>query len=59
MIAELFEYFLEDPERLPENYVEEMQSQPVHRIVCDYIAGMTDGFFMRSYQQALQVERRP
>lgn len=52
MIAELFEYFLEDPSRLPENYSEEMRHQAAHRIVCDYIAGMTDGFFMRCYQQA-------
>ena len=52
MIAELFDYFLEDSSRLPENYVEEMRNQPLHRIVCDYIAGMTDGFFLRCYQQA-------
>ena len=52
MIAEMFEYFLEQPDKLPENYVEEMQNQPLHRIVCDYIAGMTDGFFLRCYQQA-------
>ena len=52
MIAELFQHFLDEPERLPGNYVDEMSSQPMHRIVCDYIAGMTDGFFMRCYQQA-------
>ena len=52
LIADLFEYFLEQPDKLPENYVEEMQNQPLHRIVCDYIAGMTDGFFLRCYQQA-------
>src|SRR5205085_1807972 len=45
LVAELFEYFLEEPDKLPENYVEEMHNQPLHRIVCDYIAGMTDGFF--------------
>lgn len=54
VIAELFDYFLEDSSRLPENYVEEMRNQPLHRVVCDYIAGMTDGFFMRCYQQALE-----
>lgn len=52
MIAELFQYFLDQPEKLPGNYVDEMSSQPMHRIICDYIAGMTDGFFMRCYQQA-------
>ena len=28
--------------------------QPVHRVVCDYIAGMTDGFFRRTYQQMIK-----
>lgn len=53
MIAELFECFLQKPERLPKNYMDEMQSRPLHRIVCDYIAGMTDGFFMRCYEQLI------
>jgi dGTPase len=50
MIGELFDRFLAHSELLPENYVEEMANQPLHRIVCDYIAGMTDGFFMRCYE---------
>ncbi len=53
MIGELFDHFMAHPERLPENYVEEMANQPLHRIVCDYIAGMTDGFFMRCYENRL------
>ncbi len=53
MIAELFEHFLAHPADLPQNYVDEMRHQPLHRIVCDYIAGMTDGFFLRCYEQAL------
>jgi dGTPase len=53
MIGELFDYFLAQQDRLPENYVEEMANQPPHRIVCDYIAGMTDGFFMRCYEGRL------
>ncbi len=53
MIAELFEFYVKHPERLPENYVESLAHSPVHRLVCDYIAGMTDGYFARCYQQAL------
>ena len=52
MIAELFRYFLENPERLPESYREDTRGQEPHRVVCDYIAGMTDGFLRRSYEQA-------
>jgi dGTPase len=51
MVGRLFDYFIEQPGKLPENYVDEMRNHPLHRIVCDYIAGMTDGFFMRVYQQ--------
>jgi len=47
MVGELFEHFLRHPDRLPEGYVQ--PGEPVWRGVCDYIAGMTDGFFLRSY----------
>jgi dGTPase len=52
MLAELFEFYVANPEKLPSNYVESLAASPVHRVVCDYIAGMTDGFFLRQYQQA-------
>ena len=50
-IATLFAHFLEDPARMPAAYVERAAGNPPHRIVCDYIAGMTDVFFDRTYQQ--------
>ena len=53
MIARLFEYLLEHPRALPEAYREQQAGQPPHRIVCDYMAGMTDGFFLRTYQRLL------
>jgi dGTP triphosphohydrolase len=28
-----------------------LPGSPVHRVVCDYIAGMTDGYFERCFQQ--------
>jgi dGTPase len=52
-IAELFEFWIAHPDKLPENYVESLAEAPVHRVVCDYIAGMTDGYFMRCYQQTV------
>ncbi len=53
MIAELFGHFVAHPERLPETYREGAAGEPVHRQVCDYIAGMTDGFFRRTFEQEL------
>ena len=51
-IGELFAFFLDDPSRMPEPYAGQTREAPVHRVVCDYIAGMTDGFFNRTYEQA-------
>jgi len=53
MIGELFDFFLQAPERLPDAYREQSRGEPPHRAVCDYIAGMTDGFFYRTYEQML------
>jgi dGTPase len=51
-ITALFDLFLACPERLPTPYREQASREPLHRVVCDYIAGMTDGFFARTYAQA-------
>ena len=37
-MARLFEYLLAAPEKLPEPHSSHVQSMPVHRAVCDYIA---------------------
>jgi dGTPase len=50
-IEPLFEALLAHPEHLPETYLAQAEGQPLHRTVCDYIAGMTDGFFGRTCAQ--------
>ncbi|MBI3678792.1 MAG: dNTP triphosphohydrolase [Acidobacteria bacterium] len=50
-IAQLFQHFLDAPDRLPANYREQAAGLPIHRVVCDYIAGMTDRFFWRTWRQ--------
>ena len=50
-IAGLFELLLKHPDRMPPVYLAESAGQPLHRQVCDYIAGMTDGFFLRTAAQ--------
>jgi dGTPase len=49
-IAYLFQYLYEYPERIPTAFREQFEDEPLHRIVCDYIAGMTDGFFLKTYE---------
>jgi dGTPase len=53
MIAELFEFFVEEPTRLPASHAARIGDEPVHRVVCDYLAGMTDAFLERTHQQML------
>ncbi len=55
-IAELFQFFVDHPDRLPDGY--QSSDAPVHRVVCDYIAGMTDGYFRRVHRQMVGGEDR-
>ena len=43
-IEELFERYVCDPSLLPERYHRRIDGDGRHRVVCDYIAGMTDRF---------------
>ena len=56
MIGELFRFFLDDPDRLPMPYAGQARQSPAYRVVCDYIAGMTDGFLRRTYVQSIGAE---
>jgi dGTPase len=49
----LFRFYLEHPQRMPAQYAELATSEPVHRVVCDYIAGMTDHFLLRRYHELI------
>ncbi len=52
-IGELFQFFLDHPDRLPSSYRAQSEKSTPYRIVCDYIAGMTDRYFKRIYEQTL------
>jgi dGTPase len=51
----LFSFFLDDPKRLPPQYAERALHQPPHRVICDYIAGMTDHFLLRQCAELLGI----
>jgi dGTPase len=50
-IGELFNVLAMSPERLPTAYREQLSHQPIERVVCDYVAGMTDAYFLRIYSE--------
>lgn len=49
----LFRFFLEQPARMPRQYAEQAAREPRHRVVCDYIAGMTDHFLLRQCRELM------
>src|SRR5580700_5162258 len=49
----LFLFFLDHSERLPKQYAELAENQPHHRVICDYMAGMTDHFLLRQCNELL------
>ena len=51
----LFSFFLDDPKRMPPQYAELALQQPPCRVVCDYIAGMTDHFLLRQCHDLLGI----
>ena len=51
IITDLFELWMAHPEKLPGNYREKAQSEPLARVVCDYIAGMTDPYIYEQYEK--------
>ena len=50
----LFGAYLENPSLLPERYRQRFDEQGVHRVICDYLAGMTDRFCRQSYARLLK-----
>lgn len=51
VVSELFDFWVRDPEQLPEAYFAEIESEGVPRVVADYIAGMTDQFILLQYAE--------
>jgi len=51
LISELFRFWLVHPEELPQSYQDQLHDEKPERVVCDYIAGMTDNFILREYQR--------
>jgi len=51
IIGELFAHWMEEPDDLPRSYREKAAQEPLPRVICDYIAGMTDPFIYQQYDK--------
>lgn len=49
VVTELFEFWMSEPEELPESYFAEIETEGLPRVIADYIAGMTDNFILMQY----------
>jgi dGTPase len=58
-LAELFAFYLHQRGSLPDSQERAAQRVPRHLVVCDYIAGMTDQFLLRQYQEHLGPAASP
>ena len=59
VVAELFEFFLAEPECLPTEWRDQVDTSDQHqaaRITADYIAGMTDRYALNAYHQIFEIE---
>ncbi len=50
MLAQLFDYFENNPDKLPLDYLETISKESVGRAVCDYLSGMTDRYAIELYR---------
>lgn len=50
-LLELFDTLLRQPERLHERFRRRLDEEPPERVVCDFIAGMTDRFAQRLHAE--------
>ncbi len=51
LVQRLYEYYRADPDRLPEFYRGMLEKNPRERVICDYIAGMTDQYAVGLYEE--------
>jgi dGTPase len=51
IVSELFAFWMQQPSALPHYYQEKAQQESLPRVVCDYLAGMTDHFIIEQYEK--------
>jgi dGTPase len=47
----LWEYYVNRPDKLPEDYQKISREEGIERAVCDYISGMTDKYAISMYRE--------
>ena len=58
LVTALFNAYLEEPSQLPRPVQRRLGNGTPHRVVCDYVAGMTDRFALQEYRKLFDPEER-
>jgi len=53
-IKKLFEIYLSKPKQLPTRFQKKLGGETPHRVICDYIAGMTDRYALDEYKKLVE-----
>ncbi len=57
VVNTLFDFWVNDPDELPEGYAADIAADGVPRVVADYIAGMTDAYILLQYAAVKRIPR--
>lgn len=57
-IEELFNVYIKRPEQLPSTSKNRLSQEDCYRVVCDYIAGMTDRYALEEYKKLFEPFER-
>ncbi len=49
LLIKLFDYYVKNPQKMPELYYKNTENEPVERCVCDFVSGMTDRYAIETY----------
>jgi dGTPase len=56
-LDELFLFYVAQPGKMPPGYTAQARTEPVHRVVCDYIAGMTDNYLLQQHREHFSEDK--
>jgi dGTPase len=57
-LSQLFHLYVTEPALLPWQTQARLENETLHRVVCDYIAGMTDRYALQEYQKLFDSMER-
>ncbi|MDX1663380.1 MAG: deoxyguanosinetriphosphate triphosphohydrolase [Candidatus Promineifilaceae bacterium] len=57
-VSELFNAYVQEPKMLPTQTQKRLAQLPVERVVCDYIAGMTDRYALAEWEKLFDPYRK-